>query len=161
MSIWKLTTTRQNFQVLNWWCLIGSWFSLERKSISGWIITTSLRPHWKWWFISGKSSPNGLNSGRWITIIHPEINAWLLTSRGNDDFIRSLCGHTPRAIATCPTHTFRKFYHSSLWPVWLLRVVKQPGWLEGLLHHFLPLGWCKRRIVWRVENLWKSLGWEG
>ena len=32
----------------------------------------TVRPHWESWFILGKLSPNGLNSGWWITGIYPD-----------------------------------------------------------------------------------------
>ena len=53
--------------------------------LSGYIITTSLRPHQDWWLV-GVTIPNGLNSGQWITIIYPHIyvyryiyNMWIYT----------------------------------------------------------------------------------
>ena len=32
----------------------------------------TVRPHWESWFILGKLSPNGLNSGWWTTKIYPD-----------------------------------------------------------------------------------------
>ena len=47
-----------------WWCCF----------LYIWVNCSDLnqRPHHRWWFILGESSPNLLTSGWWILIIYPE-----------------------------------------------------------------------------------------
>ena len=44
--------------------------------ISGYVITTSLRPHHRWWIVREISSFYGLNSGWWIVVIYPDLSIY-------------------------------------------------------------------------------------